>query len=174
MFRHVLAYFCRVCARFGPRFARFCRFSFGEPPVTAQKRTSKIHHKTPPSLGRPPHNIEDSDPLGNQLSIIPDQSNLPFMQNKPNFPNDRLDLTSYAHMDYDHNPPLPTPPNQTQTKPNFKPLPAKSWTTQPISPLPESPKFQFPNQIQFQKLKIPVSSLKTYLQTQNAPPSGRT
>ena len=40
-----------------------------------------------------------------------------FMQNKPNSQGAGLDLTSDDHKDYEQNPPLPTPPNQTQTKP---------------------------------------------------------
>jgi len=39
------------------------------------------------------------------------------MQNKPNFQNAEIDLTSYAHMDYDHNPPLRTAKKQTQSNP---------------------------------------------------------
>jgi len=36
------------------------------------------------------------------------------MQNKPNSPNPKMDLTSYGHRDYEHEAPLRTPPNQTQ------------------------------------------------------------
>ena len=46
------------------------------------------------------------------------------MQNKPNLQTPKSDLTSYAHMDYDHNPPVPDTPRQTQsnaTKPNLTP-----------------------------------------------------
>jgi len=47
--------------------------------------TAEIPHKTPPSLGRPPHN--------NQLPIISNQLSPPFMQNKPNSQKSQIALT---------------------------------------------------------------------------------
>jgi len=46
-------------------------------------------------------------------TLIPSQPAIK-MQNKPNFQTPKSDLTSYAHMDYDHNPPVPGTPKQTQ------------------------------------------------------------
>jgi len=71
-----------------------------------------IPHRTLPSLERPQHNIENPDSFGNRLSIISDQlldSPIPprlprshnlFMQNKPNFLQARIYLTSYPSMGY--------------------------------------------------------------------------
>jgi hypothetical protein len=39
-------------------------------------------------------------------------------QNKPNFQNAKMNLTSYGDMDYGQNPPLPAPPKQSQSNPS--------------------------------------------------------
>jgi len=78
--------------------------------LDSPQATAEIPHKTPPSLGQPPHN--------NQLPIISNQSSPPFMQNKPNLPNAGLNLTSYKQSNYQQNPLRPVPPKQTQIKPN--------------------------------------------------------
>jgi len=44
------------------------------------------------------------------------------MQNKPNFRNAKMDLTSYGHRDYEHESPLRTPKKQTQSNPVSNPL----------------------------------------------------
>jgi len=49
------------------------------------------------------------------------------MQNKPNSQNAGLNLTSYEHMDYEQNPPLPVPPKQTQSNPILNPPPAHQY-----------------------------------------------
>jgi len=92
--------------------------------LDSSQATAEIPHKTPPSLGQPPHN--------NQLPIISNQSSPPFMQNKPNLPNAKINLTSYEHRDYEHESPLRTPPKQTQSNPISDP-PLLPKTVKPSS-----------------------------------------
>jgi hypothetical protein len=72
-----------------------------------------------------------------KLDITPNRS--PFMQNKPNLPNDKMNLTSYEHNSYEPEPPLPTPPKQTQfpiEDPAPSPIPIEDPGAPGIEPTP--------------------------------------
>jgi len=101
-------------------------------PNNHPKAAAIIPHKTPPSLGRPPHN--------NQLSIIGDQSyilpSLPlnydrFMQNKPNFRKYEMNLTSYGHKDYEKMRVQEPRKNKPNLKPTLIPSPVPQMLPSP-------------------------------------------